>query len=37
MALYDDLDFTIPKGAKEEAQRGLDWRKELVVVVQVLV
>jgi hypothetical protein len=28
MALYDDLDFTIPKGAKEEAQRGLDWRKE---------
>lgn len=26
--LYDDLDFTIPKGAKEEAKRGLDWRKE---------
>ena len=25
---YDDLDFTIPKGAKEEAQRGLDWVKE---------
>jgi hypothetical protein len=26
--LYDDLDFTIPKGAKEEAKRGLEWRKE---------
>ena len=26
--LYDDLDFTIPKGAKEEAQRGLNWVKE---------
>lgn len=26
--LYDDLDFTIPKGAKEEAKRGLAWRKE---------
>ena len=26
--LYDDLDFTIPKGAKEEARRGLEWRKE---------
>jgi hypothetical protein len=25
---YDDLDFTIPKGAKEEAKRGLEWRKE---------
>jgi len=25
---YDDLDFTIPKGAKEEARRGLDWVKE---------
>ena len=25
---YDDLDFTIPKGAKEEAKRGLDWVKE---------
>ncbi len=28
MAKYDDLDFTIPKGAKEEAKRGLAWRKE---------
>ena len=26
--LYDDLDFSIPKGVKEEAQRGLDWVKE---------
>ena len=26
--LYDDLDFRIPKGAKEEARRGLEWRKE---------
>ena len=26
--LYDDLNFTIPKGAKEEAKRGLDWVKE---------
>lgn len=25
---YDDLDFTIPKGAKEEAERGLNWVKE---------
>lgn len=25
---YDSLNFTIPKGAKEEAQRGLDWVKE---------
>jgi len=25
---YDDLDFTIPKGAKEEARKGLDWVKE---------
>tara|TARA_X000001388_G_scaffold77519_1_gene78732 strand:+ start:1595 stop:3256 length:1662 start_codon:yes stop_codon:yes gene_type:complete len=25
---YDDLDFSIPKGAKEEAKRGLDWVKE---------
>lgn len=25
---YDSLDFTIPKGAKEEAQRGLNWVKE---------
>ena len=28
---YDDLDFTIPKGAKEEARRGLDWVKEFRV------
>jgi hypothetical protein len=28
MALYDDLDFTIPKGAKDEAKRGIEWRKE---------
>ena len=28
MGLYDDLDFTIPKGAKDEAKRGLEWRKE---------
>ena len=26
--IYDDIDFTIPKGAKEEAKRGLTWRKE---------
>ncbi len=26
--IYDDLDFTIPKGAKEEAKKGLEWRKE---------
>ena len=26
--LYDDLNFSIPKGAKEEAKRGLEWRKE---------
>ena len=26
--IYDDLDFTIPKGAKDEAKRGLEWRKE---------
>lgn len=26
--IYDDIDFTIPKGAKEEAKRGLAWRKE---------
>ena len=25
---YDDLDFTIPQGAKEEARRGLDWVSE---------
>lgn len=25
---YDNLNFTIPKGAKEEAQRGIDWVKE---------
>src|SRR6056300_1171204 len=28
MGKYDDLDFTIPKGAKDEAKRGLEWRKE---------
>jgi len=28
MGKYDDLNFTIPKGAKEEAKRGLEWRKE---------
>ena len=27
-APYDDLSFSIPKGVKEEAQRGLDWVKE---------
>ena len=26
--LYDDLNFTNPKGAKEEAKRGLEWVKE---------
>lgn len=25
---YDDIDFSIPKGVAEEAQRGLDWRAE---------
>ena len=25
---YDDLDFTIPQGAKEEAKRALDWVSE---------
>lgn len=25
---YAHIDFTPPKGAREEAQRGLDWRKE---------
>lgn len=25
---YDDIDFAIPKGVAEEAQRGLDWRAE---------
>jgi hypothetical protein len=27
-AKYDDIDFTPPKGVREEAQKGLDWRKE---------
>lgn len=27
-AKYDDIDFTPPKGVRDEAQRGLDWRKE---------
>jgi hypothetical protein len=25
---YDDIDFSIPNGVAEEAQRGLDWRAE---------
>jgi hypothetical protein len=25
---YEHIDFTPPKGAREEAQRGLDWRNE---------
>ncbi len=25
---YSHIDFTPPKGAREEAQKGLDWRKE---------
>lgn len=25
---YDDIDFEIPKGVSEEAQRGLNWRAE---------
>lgn len=25
---YDHIDFTPPKGVREEAQKGLDWRKE---------
>lgn len=25
---YDDIDFSIPSGVAEEAQRGLDWRAE---------
>ena len=28
MGLYDDINFSIPKGAKEEAKKGLEWRKE---------
>lgn len=27
-ARYDDIDFSAPKGAREEAQKGLDWRAE---------
>jgi len=27
-AKYDDMNFTIPSGAKKEARRGLDWVKE---------
>ena len=27
-AKYDGIDFTPPEGARAEAQRGLDWRKE---------
>lgn len=25
---FDDIDFTAPEGAREEAQKGLDWRDE---------
>ena len=25
---YDDIDFTPPAGVREEAQKGLDWRRE---------
>lgn len=28
MAKYDHIDFTPPAGVREEAQKGLDWRKE---------
>jgi HK97 family phage prohead protease len=28
MAKYDHIDFTPPSGVREEAQKGLDWRKE---------
>lgn len=27
-AKYDDIDFTPPNGVREEAQQGLDWRRE---------
>jgi hypothetical protein len=27
-AKYEDLDFTPPEGAREEAKRGLEWRRE---------
>ena len=27
-APYDDLNFSIPKGVKEEAQKGLNWVRE---------
>lgn len=27
-AKYDDIDFSPPEGVREEAQKGLDWRKE---------
>lgn len=28
MAKYDHIDFTPPAGVRDEAQKGLDWRKE---------
>lgn len=28
MGKYDHIDFGVPAGVREEAQRGLDWRKE---------
>lgn len=28
MASYERIDFAVPKGVREEAQRGLAWRKE---------
>lgn len=28
MAKYDHIDFTPPEGVRDEAARGLDWRKE---------
>ena len=27
-AKYDGIDFTPPEGAREEAQKGLEWRRE---------
>ena len=28
MAKYDDIDFSPPQGVREEAKKGLEWRKE---------
>lgn len=28
MATYDDVDFTPPQGARDEAAKGLEWRRE---------